>query len=79
MNKNEEKLEKNSSVNGMALGYFAIMFFATSILMMILTVILGILNKNRITNQTLKKKINKMLWVLGIGHAIVIFLFVWMF
>lgn len=47
--------------------------------MMILTVILGILNKNRITNQTLKKKINKMLWALGIGHAIVIFLFVWMF
>lgn len=132
MNKNEEKLEKNSSVNriqedvkkkeklslpflicyilnlgmliitiisdidfvtfdgngksvfnnvvaSMALGYFAIMFFATSILMMILTVILGILNKNRITNQTLKKKINKMLWALGIGHAIVIFLFVWMF
>ena len=57
-----------------ALGYLYLftIFFISSLSTMILSIILGIKNKKRITNKILKSRITKMIWFILISHVLVI-------
>lgn len=52
--------------------FWAILFFVASLSIMVLSIILGIKNRNKSNNENLKKKILRMILIIAISHAIVI-------
>lgn len=59
-------------LSGLIYLFWSIIFFIVSLGTMILSIILGIKNKKRITNKTLKNRIIGMIWVISISHALII-------
>lgn len=70
------ELENRYIITNLLSGYvdllWNIIFFGVSFSSMILSIILGIKNKKRITNNVLRNIIVVMLWVISIAHILVI-------
>lgn len=59
-------------LSGLVYMVWAALFFVAALGSMVLSIILGVKNRNKITNENLKKKILRMIWVIAISHGVVV-------